>query len=243
MGKDGPESRFVTSYNWGMAAGDRLTPPDEFTKHLAKELAALPGSKAGSRGEQIDYDSKELDSITAVMEALDVDVLEEMIADTFVIRHSDKEGLDATGIDIQMLLFKRFTDQMRKIKKVIPSKDGLMAVQVKSSSVKFDEFWRTKMDINRWKQLNMICLEGQWPVDLVRADFAIQFIALHHGLRHADRGAAIFDCMPEILKDSVRDNVHLVAQHHGQFLGWLVGDGAERWWKAGAIEEAIGIQN
>ena len=228
--------RFAARFDWASTASGHDA-SDEARKEIARQLAAAPG-RNGGRGDRIVSDSKEVMTLAAVIEALDTDRLLE-IADVFVIQHNTEE--DAAGVDVQVLLDIRFTKQMRRIKKVVPPKDDLMAVQVKPSSVKFDEFWRTKMDRTRWKQLNMICLEGQWPSDLILADFAIQFIALHHGLRHPDRGGQIFALMSEPMRQAVMDNVHLVAQYHGQFLGWLVGDGNGRWCKDGAIEEAIGL--
>ena len=146
-------------------------------------------------------------------------VLEGVVADVYGIRQHCE--MDGNGIDLILTISERFLRQTRSAE-VHFSFDDLM-VQVKSSEVCFNEYWKRNGSSATWKNEGRVALEGEWTYDMILGDFMLQVIGLANGLRDREVGAKMLAMFSPEAVAVLTKNVFTLEQLHGDFYAWLSG--------------------
>jgi hypothetical protein len=135
------------------------------------------------------------------------------------------DHLDKRGVDL-ILLPESLFSQMIGMEEI--------NVQVKSSETGLDGFFSKGKKINgcdgkQWRELNLVALNGQWPEDMITADFFYQLINL---IGIPDNEFEINDLL-DFLKPYVRQSYAramakgLLDQYRGEMADWVRGKQVE----------------
>lgn len=185
-----------------------------------------------------DSDRRGLASLVNVEDALfgeGAGVLEGVVADVYGVRQYCE--MDGNGIDVILTISERFLRQLRAAG-VHFTFDELM-VQVKSSAIAFNEYWKRKGSRADWKNEGRVALEGEWTFDMILGDFMIQVIGLANGLRDREVGAQIIAMFSPEAVAILTKNVFTLEQLHGAFYAWL--SGVESIDGYGKLSERLGL--
>lgn len=162
-------------------------------------------------------------------------LLENVVGDLYGIRQHS--GLDEEGVDLIVAISERFLQKAKQAEAHFFF-DELM-VQVKSSEIPFQRYWKGEGSSADWKAEGKVALEGEWPFEMIIGDFMIQVIALANGLRDREVGAKMLALFSPEAIAVLAKHILTLEELHGKFYAWL--SGVESIDNYGSLAERLGL--